>query len=165
MLMFTRHQLFDHFRFTLIHGPNIPSFYAMLFFTAADFTFTTRLIHTWTLFPLWLSLFIPSGVISPLFSSSILDTYQPGEFNFQCSIFFVLSYYSWGLQGKNTEVVCHPFSSGPHFARTLPMTCLSWLALHGMAHSFIELDKAVIHVISLVSFLLLWFSFCLPSDE
>ena len=45
------------------------------------------------------------------------------------------------------------------------MTCLSWLALHGMAHSFIELDKAVIHVISLVSFLLLWFSFCLPSDE
>ena len=29
----------------------------------------------------------------------------------------------------------------------------SWVALHGMAHNFIELDKAVIHVISLVSFL------------
>ena len=28
----------------------------------------------------------------------------------------------------------------------------SWVALHGMSHSFIELDKAVIHVISLVSF-------------
>ena len=27
------------------------------------------------------------------------------------------------------------------------------VALHGMAHSFIELDKAVVHVISLVSFL------------
>ena len=27
------------------------------------------------------------------------------------------------------------------------MTCLSWMALHGMAHSFIELDKAVVHVI------------------
>ena len=27
------------------------------------------------------------------------------------------------------------------------MTCLSWVALQGMAHSFIELDKAVIHVI------------------
>ena len=37
-------------------------------------------------------------------------------------------------------------------------------ALHGMAHSFIESDKAVSHVISLVSFLWLWFSFCLPSD-
>ena len=44
------------------------------------------------------------------------------------------------------------------------MTCPSWGALHGMAHSFIELDKAVIHVISLVSFLWLWFSFCLPSE-
>ena len=25
------------------------------------------------------------------------------------------------------------------------MTCPSWVALHGMAHSFIELDKAVVH--------------------
>ena len=33
------------------------------------------------------------------------------------------------------------------------MTRPSWMALHGMAHSFIELDKAVIYVISLVSFL------------
>ena len=45
------------------------------------------------------------------------------------------------------------------------MTCLSWVALQGMAHSFIELDKAVVHVITLISFLLLWFSFCLLSDE
>ena len=40
----------------------------------------------------------------------------------------------------------------------------SWVALHGMAHSFIELDKTVVHVIRLVSFLWLWFSVCLPSD-
>ena len=33
------------------------------------------------------------------------------------------------------------------------MTHLSWVALHSIAHSSIELDKAVIHVISLVSFL------------
>ena len=44
------------------------------------------------------------------------------------------------------------------------MTCPSWVALHSMARSFIELDQAVVHVISLVSFLWLWFSFCLPSD-
>ena len=37
-------------------------------------------------------------------------------------------------------------------------------ALHGMAYSLIELDKAMIHVISLVSFMWLWFSFCLSSD-
>ena len=29
----------------------------------------------------------------------------------------------------------------------------SWVALHGMVHSFIELDKAMIHVINSVSFL------------
>ena len=31
------------------------------------------------------------------------------------------------------------------------MTQPSWVALRGMAHSFIELDKAVAHVISLIS--------------
>jgi len=45
------------------------------------------------------------------------------------------------------------------------MTRLSWVALHGMAYSFIELDKAVVHVIRLVSFLWLWFSVCLPLIE
>ena len=33
------------------------------------------------------------------------------------------------------------------------MTCWSWVTLHSMAHSFIESEKAVILVISLVSFL------------
>ena len=45
-----------------------------------------------------------------------------------------------------------PFSSGPCFFRTLYCDP-SVLALHGMAHSFVELDKAVILVISLGSFL------------
>ena len=39
--------------------------------------------HMTMLFSLWLRLFILSGVISPLFSSSILGTYWPGEFIFQ----------------------------------------------------------------------------------
>ena len=33
------------------------------------------------------------------------------------------------------------------------MTCPSWVALHSMAHSFIEFDKAMVHVIRLVSLL------------
>ena len=40
------------------------------------------------------------------------------------------------------------------------MTRPSWVALHSMAHSFIELDKAMVHVIRLVSFLWLWLSVC-----
>ena len=35
------------------------------------------------------------------------------------------------------------------------MTRPSWVALHGMAHTFIELDKAVVHVIRLFSFFLI----------
>ena len=69
------HPLFDHFQFTLIHGLNIPGFYAILFFTALDFTSVTSHIHNWTLFSLWLSLFILSGIIFPFVSSSILGTY------------------------------------------------------------------------------------------
>ena len=34
------------------------------------------------------------------------------------------------------------------------ITCPSWVALHGMAHSFIELDKAVVHMIRLARFLI-----------
>ena len=41
----------------------------------------------------------------------------------------------------------------------------SWVALQSMAHRFIELDKTVVHVISLVSFLWLWLSFCLSSGQ
>ena len=33
------------------------------------------------------------------------------------------------------------------------MTHTSWVALYSMTHSFIELDKAVVHMISTVSFL------------
>ena len=42
------------------------------------------------------------------------------------------------------------------------MTQPSWVALHSMAHSFIELNKAVIQVIRLVSFLWLWFQSVYP---
>ena len=72
----------------------------------------------WALFSLSLHLFILSGVISPLLSSSILSTYQPGEFIFQCHI-FEFSYCSCVSQGKNTEVVSIPFSRAPRFVRTL----------------------------------------------
>ena len=44
------------------------------------------------------------------------------------------------------------------------MTRPSWVALQGMAHSFTELDKAVVHMIRLVSYLWLWISVGLPSD-
>ena len=52
-----------------------------------DLTSITSHIHNWALFLLWVHPFILSGVISPLISSSILGTYWPGQFIFQCAIF------------------------------------------------------------------------------
>ena len=52
---------------------------------------------------------------------------------------------------------CALFSGRRHI-RSLPLTT------GGMAHSFIALDKAVIQVTSLVSFMYTWLPFWLPSD-
>ena len=81
------HLLFDYFQFALIHEPNIPGSYAILLFTALDFTSITSHIHNWVLFLLWVHRFILSGVIFPLITGSILGTYRPGKFIFQCRIF------------------------------------------------------------------------------
>ena len=107
------------YRFTVIHGPNILGSYAILFFTASDFTSITCHIHNWVLFLLWLCLFILSGVISPLISSSILGTYRPGEFIFQYPIFLPFHTVHGILKARILKWFAIPFSSGPHFVRTL----------------------------------------------
>ena len=53
-----------------------------------------------------------------------------------------------------------PFSSGPHSVRPLHHDHLGWPHMAWL--SFIELDKAVVHVIRLVSFLWLWFQSVCP---
>ena len=69
------------------------------------------------------------------------------------SYLFALLYFSWGSQGKNTEVVLPFHSPADHILSDIStMTRLSWVALHGMAYSFIELDEAVVHVIRLLAF-------------
>ena len=57
------------------------------------------------------------------------------------------------LKGRILKWLAIPFSSGPHFVKTLHHDPSVLDGLHSMAHSFIELIKAVIHVLSLVSFL------------
>ena len=105
--------------YILIHEPNIPGSYAILLFTASDLTSITSHIHNWVLFSLWLHPFILSGVISPLISSSILDTYQPGEFIFQCPIFLPFHTIHGVLEARILKWFAIPFSSGPHSVRPL----------------------------------------------
>ena len=140
--------------------PNIPGSYAIFFCTAPDFTSIPSHIHNWVLFSLWLHLFILSGVISPVFSSSILGTYQPGKFIFQYHIFLPFHTVQGLSMPEYWSGLPLPSPVDHVLSELSTMTHLSWVTLHGMAHTFIELAKAVVHVISLISFLSLWFSFC-----
>ena len=111
------HILFEHFQFTLIHGSNIPcpmqycSLHIGLYFITSP-------IHNWVLFLLWLCLFILFGIISPLISSSILGTYQPEEFIFQCHIFLPFHTVCGLLKARLMKWFSIPFSNGPRFVRT-----------------------------------------------
>ena len=74
------------------------------------------------------------------------------------SYHFVFSYCLWVSQGKNNEVVCHFLLQWTTFCQTSP----PWPARPGWPYmaccSFPELDRAVVHVIRLASFLRLWFN-------
>ena len=93
----------------LIHWPNIPGSYAILLFRAEYLASITSHIHDWALFLLWLSLFILSGVISPLIYSSILTWAHllTWRVNLSVSYLFAFSYCSWVSKDRNTDVVCH----------------------------------------------------------
>ena len=128
------------------HGLNIPGSYAILLFTASDLVSITSHIHNWVLFLLCLHPFILSGAISPLISSSILGTYQPGEFNFQYPIFCLFILFMGFSRQKYWSGLPFPSPVDHILSELFTMTRPSWVALHGMAHSFIEIDKAVVHV-------------------
>ena len=116
-----------------------------------DTSTTGHCFHFDSASSLLLELFLHSSPVA------YLGTFQPGEFIFQCLIMGFSRQECWsGL----------PFPSPVDhvLSELFTMTRPSWVALHSMCHSFIELDKAVVHVVRLVSFLWLWFSVCLPSD-
>ena len=101
----------------LIHGPNIPDSYAILLFTASDLASITSHIHNWVLFLLRLRLFLLSGVSSPLISRSIVGTYQPGEFLFQCPIFLPFHLFM-GFSRQEPEVLCCSLLQWTTFCQT-----------------------------------------------
>ena len=110
-------------------------------------------MQNWVLFLLWLHLFILSGVFSLLISSSISGTSRPGELIFQCPIFLPFHTVHGVLKARILKRFAIPFSNEPHFVRALHRDPSVLGGPKRMAHSFIELDKAVVHVIRLVSFL------------
>ena len=58
---------------------------------------------------------------------------------------FAFLYCSWGSCGKNTAMVAFPPPADHILSELSTMTPPSWVALHGMAHSFTELCKSLCH--------------------
>ena len=131
-----------------------------MFFTASYFISITSHIHSWVLF------FALAPCLHSFWSyfstllSSILGTYRHEEFILQCHIFLPFHTVYGVLKARIVKWFAISSSSGPCVVRTLHHG-LSWVALCSMAHSFIELDKAVVYEISLISFL--WLVFILSA--
>ena len=156
------------FQFAMIYGPNIPSSYAICS------------LHHWTLPPSRVTSTTGCCFCFGSISSFFLELYlhlSPAAYwepiSLGGSSFSVLSFCLFILFvgcSKQEYWSDLPFPSPvDHILSELStMTHPSRVALQlrwaYMAHSFIELEKAVVHVMKLVSFLWLGFSFCLPSD-
>ena len=62
------------------------------------------------------------------------------DFIFQCPIFLSVHTVHGVLKTRILKWLAIPFSSGSILSELSAMTGPSWVALQGMAHSFIELD-------------------------
>ena len=106
------------------HGPNIPGSYAIFFFRTlvpSPVTSTVgRCFHFGSTSSFFLSAFAA-------LCSSILGTYQPGEFMFQCHILLCFHTLRGILMAKILKWFAILFSSGQRFARTkVPKEILCW---------------------------------------
>ena len=103
---------------------------------------------------------IPSFFLELFLHWSPVSYWAPTDLG--SSSFSVLSCYSWGSQGKTTEVVCHSLLQWITFCQTSPPwpVCCGWPHMAWL--SFTQLDKAVVHVIRLASCLWLWFQSVRP---
>ena len=157
------HLLFDHLQFAFIHGPNIPGSYPILLFTRSGLASITSHIHNWVLFFLWLHPFLLSGVISPLICSKWVPT------NLESFSFSILSFCLFilfmGFSRQEYWSGFHSLLQWTTFCQTSPPwpIHLGWPNTAWL--SFTELDKAVVCVIRLASFLVIMVSVCLPSDD
>ena len=71
--------------------------------------------------------------------------------SFQCHICLPFHTVHGVLKARILKWFPIPFPIGPHSVQLFTMTHPFWVTLHSIAHSFIELDKAVIHRVFLIA--------------
>ena len=117
-------------------------------FTASDFSSITSQKHCFCFdssSSFFLELFLHSSPVAYFVPTDL----ESSSF----SIFLPFHTVHGVLKVRILKWFAIPFPMDHILSELSPMTCPSWVALQGMAHIFIELDKAVVHVISLVVFL------------
>ena len=139
--------LFDHFQFTLIHGAYI-----------ADVLYSIGLYFHHPSYPqLGIVLALASSLLSfwGLFLHfSPVAYWAPtdlGSLYFSVIYFCIFILFMGFSRQEYYSRLPFPSPVDHILSEISTMTHPSWVALHGMTHS--ELDKAVIHVVSLGSFL------------
>ena len=113
------HLLFDHFQFTLIHGPSIPGFYAILFFTASNFTSSPGTSTTKGHFCF--------GLVSSFYVELLLHSFPVVHETLtnmggsSSAVIFLKSFHTIHgvLEARILKWFTIPFFSGPRFVRTL----------------------------------------------
>ena len=113
------HLLFYHFQFTLIHGFNTPGSYAILLFTTSDFTSITSHIPNWHYFCFS---FVSSFFLELFLYRSSVAYWAPtdlGNSSFSVLSFCLSIVFMGVLKARILKWFAIPFSSGPHFGRTL----------------------------------------------
>ena len=146
MSVFTHHLLLDCIQFTLIHGPNIPGFYAILLFTALNFTLPpdTSTAGCHFCFGPATSFFLELLVLTIALHFSPVAYWTPSNLGGSPFgvIYFCLSILFTGFSHKNTRVFCSSLLKWTTFCHCDP-SVLGSPAQH--PHSFVELQKPFFH--------------------
>ena len=127
----------------------------LLLFTASNFSFITSYIHHLVLVLLWLHLFILLVLFlhwSPVAYRATTNLLKMASSSFSILSFYLFIFFMVFSRQEYWSGLPFPSPVDHALSQVSTVTCLSWVALHVMAHSFIELDKAMVHVISLLSF-------------
>ena len=143
---------------------HMSDYYAILFFTASDFISITSHIHNLLLLcfdsvsSFFLELFLHSFPVAYWAPTDLGSS----SFSFLSFCLFIL--FTGFSRQEYWSRLWVPSTVDHILLELSTMTYPSWVTPHCMAHSFIELDEAVVPMISLIRFQWLWLSLCPPSD-
>ena len=127
---------------------NISGSFAVLLFTASDFTFTTGYVHNWGHFPFgsgtsffldWLLIALCSSPVAFWILSDLI------RLIFQCHIFLHFHTVHWVLEARILKGLPFLPPVDNVLSEIFTMTHLSWVALHGIAYDLIDLCKPFHH--------------------